>query len=572
MPKSGIFSFYSGHVGLANNLVAGLNKFRIDFPTICNIKITPPLANIFPFPVPRIYLNSCLNSATPRQLTLKSTFTKRYLSLMENYNIITLGASGVGKTVFLASLYKHYSIPKEGEIYLDVQDDKQRRKLNNIDSQVAMNESWPRGTTGEVTKWNFTCCVNRMLNKYQVFKFTYLDYAGTLLTDLYQNEGPSQDISQKVREADTVIVLIDGQQLFKFIQADYDLSAPGIRKWLLIDLPNTIQLAQLSKKEAPVHFVITKWDLLQEHYNLWAIKECLIDKSVEFKRLVALRVKAGCPVRLIPISSVGKEFVTMQTDGSMKKNLAEVPKPLQLEIPLSYVLIDMAQAFYNNADKDYAKIIKSAKNKFRVLFELIPNSFFRGTQLTLAQRIELLKNVIDDKTAFSYLIESCAQIIKDFEKNFPDSNLGVEINFPNPPVKDGASTTFSCSQKQFDNLIKNLKTWFDQQSFQHQTIKKDEFSILIQIAKKGGWRQFTGMSQALNIQLTHQKQKLKVQLSGGKLIERLAPAGIIAVLEASLLPIEVSLLPIIGIPIVIGAWQQFKLPKEIISFISNKLT
>ena len=486
---------------------------------------------------------------------------------MENYNIITLGASGAGKTVFLASLYKHYSIPKEGGIYLDVQDDNQRRTLNQIYSQVAHETSWPRGTTGEVTKWNFTCCVNHMLNKYKVCKFTYLDYAGGLLTDLYQNEGPSKDISQKVREADAVIVLIDGQQLFKFIQADYDLSDPGISKWLLIDLPNTIQLAQLSKKEAPVHFAITKWDLLQEHYELLAIQKCLRDKCEEFKRLVDLRVKAGCPVRLIPISSVGKEFVTMQSDGSMKKNLAEVPKPFQLEIPLSYVLIDIAVAYNNNADKDYAKIIKSAKYKFRVLFELIPNSFFRGNQLTFAQRIELLKNVVDNKTAFSYLIESCAQIVKDFEKNFPDSNLGVKINFnlPEPPVKDGVSTTFTCSQKQFDNLIKNLKTWFEQQSFQHQTIKKDDFSILIQIAKKGGWRQFTGMSQALNIQLTHQKQKLKVELSGGKWIERLAPVGVVALLEA-------PLLPIIGIPIVIGAWKQSKLPKEIISFISNKLT
>ena len=484
---------------------------------------------------------------------------------MENYNIITLGPSGAGKTVFLASLYKHYSIPKQGGIYLDVQDDNQRRTLNQIYSQVAHETSWPRGTTGEVTKWNFTCCVNRLLNKYKVCKFTYLDYAGGLLTELSQNEDPSQGLSQKVREADAVIVLIDGQQLFKFIQADYDLSDPGIGKWLLNDLPNTIQLAQLSKKEAPVHFVITKWDLLQEHYDLLEIQKCLRDKCEEFKRLVDLRVKAGCPVRLIPISSIGKEFVTMQLDGSMKKNLAEVPKPFQLEIPISYVLIDMATAYYNNAGKDYPKILKSAKHKFKVLLELIPNSFVRGNQLTFDQRIELLKNVVDDKTAFSYLIESCAQIIKDFEKNFPDSNLGVEINIPKSPVKDGASRTFPCSQKQFDNLINNLKTWFDQQSFQHQTIKQDEFSILIQIAKKGGWRQFTGMSQALNIQLTHQKQKLKVELSGGKWIERLAPVGVVALLEA-------PLLPIIGIPIVIGAWKQSKLPKEIISFISNKLT
>ena len=111
--------------------------------------------------------------------------------------------------------------------------------------------------------------------------------------------------------------------------------------------------------------------------------------------------------------------------------------------------------------------------------ELIQNSSFQGNQLTLAQRIELLKNVVDDKTAFSYLIASCAQIIKDFEKNFPDSNFGV----PKPP-------------------------------------------------SGGQWR----IGRIVTVGLM------------------IVPAGIIAVLEA-------PLLLIIGIPIVIGAWQQSKLPK-----------
>ncbi len=492
---------------------------------------------------------------------------------MENYNIITLGASGAGKTVFLASLFKQLSLPTEEGIFLGVQDSEQQKQLNRIYAQVANKESWPIGTRREVTKWHFTCCVKtENLEDYPVCQFTYLDYGGGILTDSNEEEDLSDflfDFREEIPNADAVLVLIDGQQLFKFIQGNFDLSDPGIAKWLITDLPITIQLANRIKKN-PVHFVITKWDLIEGTYDLPAIRECLENKCEEFKRLVNQRVKAGCPVRLIPISSVGPEFVTMHSDGSMKKNLGKVPKPFQLEIPISYVLIDRVIAYHKNLGEDDQEIKKSVEQKFGVLLDLIPDALKQGILLTREERIQRLKNVSDAKTAFRYLIDIFVGHITDFEKKFPHANLGGEIILPDPGVPksedgDDGSTTFICSQKQFDNLIEKLHTWLDQQSFQHQTIKTDESSTLIQIAKKGGWRKFAGMSQALNIQLIHQKEDLKVELSGGKWIERLAPAGIIAVLEA-------PLLPIIGIPIAIGAWQQSKLPKEIISFISKELT
>ena len=486
---------------------------------------------------------------------------------MENYNIITLGASGAGKTVFLASLFKNFSIPADEGIYLEVEDSRQQRKLNKIYSQIIEETSWPTGTSRAVTEWRFNCCVRtQKLKEYKVCRFTYIDYGGGILTDLDEDEDSSDflfDFREEIPNADAVIVLIDGQQLLKFIQTGYDLSNTGIAKWLNNDLPNTIQLANRSKKESPVHFVITKWDLLQE-YDLLTVRECLFDKCEEFKRLVTMRVNAGCPVRLIPISSVGEEFVTLQSDGSMKKNLGKVPKPFQLEISLSYVLIDRAVAYYNSLNEEDKKFKKLPEYKLRSLMDLIPDSLKRGNLMTREERIKRLKKVSDNKTALSYLIDTCVGHIKDFENNFPHSNLGGEINLPEPSEEDDTSEIFTCSQRQFKDLIKNLNTWLDQRGFRHQTIETDDARI-IQIAKKGVLRQIAGMTQVLNIQLIHQKQKLKVKLSGGKWMERLAPAGVIAILEA-------PLLPIIGITTGIGAWQQSKLPKEIISFISNELT
>ena len=383
---------------------------------------------------------------------------------MENYNIITLGASGAGKTVFLASLFKHLSLPTEQGIYLEVKDSEQQKQLNRIYSQVANKKSWPIGTRRAVTKWHFTCCVRtQTLEEYKVCQFTYLDYGGGILTDSNEEEDLNDfffDFRKEIPKADAVIVLIDGQQLFEFIKGGFDLSDPGISKWLTNDLPNTIQLADRSRKN-PVHFVITKWDLFEEHYDLTEIRECLQDKCEEFKRLVNMRANAGCPVRLIPISSVGKEFITMQSDGSMKKNPGKVPKPFQLEIPLSYVLMDRTVAYYNNLDEDDQEIDQeiqeSIEYKLRDLLDFIPDSLKRGILLTHEKRIQRLNNVRDAKTAFRYLIDTFVGHITEFEKNYPQANLGGEMTIPNLPSEVDDKDNDSTSQtNQLDNLIKYL--------------------------------------------------------------------------------------------------------------------
>ena len=48
MPQPCIFSFDSGHVGFANNLISIRDKARVDRPAIGNIKIALPLVNTIP--------------------------------------------------------------------------------------------------------------------------------------------------------------------------------------------------------------------------------------------------------------------------------------------------------------------------------------------------------------------------------------------------------------------------------------------------------------------------------------------------------------------------------------------
>jgi len=300
---------------------------------------------------------------------------------IQGFNIITLGSSGAGKTVFLASLFKQLSISAEEGIYLDIKNPEQQKELNGIYAQILNEESWPRGTT-KATQLSFIWTVKtQSLERHSVCEFTYVDYKGGSITDSDVTGDSSNlnfDIKQKAAKADAIIVLIDGSQLYKAIQTDFDLNDKGIVKWLNTELAQTLILANGIEGAKPIHFVITKWDLLEKNYTLSVVRKHLEDKSEEFKRLVNARVGADCPVRLIPISSVGKEFVTMQLDGSMKKNLGSTPKPFHLEIPISYVLIDRVASLYRETTKKNAPkkgLLRRKKVDFqRLLLVLRPNS------------------------------------------------------------------------------------------------------------------------------------------------------------------------------------------------------
>lgn len=349
-----------------------------------------------------------------------------------NYNILTLGASGAGKTVFLASLFKHLSLATDEGIYLEV-DHQQQKKLNAIYAQVASEEEWPAGTR-ETTTWCFTCCVKtHNLQDYPICQFSYIDYKGGILTDINEDGSDCNfDTKEIVENADAVIVLIDGLQLYKYIDSGYELKDQGVVKWLYRDLPSLLKDADHVKKK-PLHFVVTKWDLLEGKYNFSTVIDCLGSRCKEFKKLIEIRKTAGCPVRLIPISSVGNKFVTM-LDGRMKKNLRIIPEPFQLEIPLSYLLIDQVVTSYKSID-DYEILVEE---KLSFWLDLIPDAFKRGRVLTREQRIEALKNVSDTRTAFSYLFQTFVANIKNFEDKYPEANLNGDINFdlPTPqPIK-----------------------------------------------------------------------------------------------------------------------------------------
>ncbi len=406
---------------------------------------------------------------------------------MRTYNILTLGASGAGKTVFMASLFKQLSTQGGHGFFLKVDQEAQRRLLNLLYTQVATGCSWPAGTKyGEVSEWTFTCYVKTAHGtgaEYAACRFVYLDYAGGRLTDVTEDDH-AFDFAAAISNADAVLGLLDGQKLQALMNGS---DQRDITVWLTSELPNTLQL--MYSCQAPIHFVISKWDLLEGKYSLGQIRDRLLEKVPEFRNLVACRNQAGLPVRLIPVSAVGLGFAALQSDGTMQKVPGATPHPLRVEVPLACVLPDGLAAqiqHLKNAERDLnrqsidQKPVMTLGNGIELvllpmltrlaafgrkrlstaslptLTNLLPHNYQfepevmiqlldrlearaqqKQTQLVnhavetmqqitklRQQRDNSLQSVKDETTALRHLVDSFALIEKQLDLEFPASNLG----------------------------------------------------------------------------------------------------------------------------------------------------
>ncbi|MDZ8184162.1 MAG: hypothetical protein RMX96_04770 [Nostoc sp. ChiSLP02] len=355
---------------------------------------------------------------------------------MNNYSIITLGSSGSGKTIFLASLFKVFSIQGKFGFSLDTQDRTKRITLNKIYHDLTTGEEWPSGTKN-ISEWVFTGYVNNSeISKIPAFKITYIDYKGGLITDQESSEsekeyGGYNDLETYVKEADAVLGILDGQKLLYFMQ---DLTSNVVLRWLNQDLPALMQIVDKCNKYIPVHFIITKWDLLEGSYSLADVKNRLLDKVPEFHNVVENRIKVGCPVRLIPVSSLGKGFAVLQSNGQMKKVSANPPHPINVEFPLAFALTDKLQNQPGaSKQKPFKLIVWDWVIIGICLFLLIPTA---GSVLFIALvyfGFRLLKNrskntqkssqILQSEDAFEQILSKCQEIQRQFNADFPDSDL-----------------------------------------------------------------------------------------------------------------------------------------------------
>lgn len=278
-------------------------------------------------------------------------------------NVLVVGPSGAGKTVYLASMFKFLGTQgKEVGMYLSA-DQATRVLLADIYRQVADPKvEWPQRTrSAESREYVLDCQTKFKGNNHSILQVRYFDYAGELLTDNTEGNLASKarlEIEKRAHEAQSVLCFLDGRRLARFIQGEED----GLQHFHVRMSP---VFSLLQDVEKPIHFVITKWDLLcnlekSEDTSLRLVRDKLLEIR-EFSNLkdnTALPHKEAAPaIRLIPVSAVGPGYVTPLPDGQMKKISGRVPQPQYVEMPFLAILPDLFSSVLGKLDAETKKML-----------------------------------------------------------------------------------------------------------------------------------------------------------------------------------------------------------------------
>ena len=129
-----------------------------------------------------------------------------------------------------------------------------------------------------------------------------------------------------------------------------------------------------------------------------------------------------------------------------------------------------------------------------------------------------------------------------------------------PQVPGGKSRKYICSAKDTSTLIADVKGWLDSLGFDSQQMKAENGGDLLQVKKRGGWRDFVGMATSLNIVFYQSGDTLTVQIGSGKWLDK-AAVGTVSFFILWPLAITAGL----------GAWEQMKMPEKIFDYIGSRL-
>jgi hypothetical protein len=252
------------------------------------------------------------------------------------FRLMVLGASGAGKTIFLAALYKKLLIPtKDNPISIKpILSAHQEHLLNTFGILECPGDEWPPFTFG-VTEYEFECFYHNLERniKTSIFRFTYLDFPGG---NIHQQVDEKFDIRQATQQAASIVVLIDGAKIRSSI-----LGSKHGGKTLNQDL-TAIASILMSGMPKPVQFVVTKWDLLED-IGLARVRAELA-KSKSFNDLVASYRHQAFPLHLIPVSAVGSDFAIFDTfSGESIRKSGSVANPHNVEFSISFAISDQVQ-------------------------------------------------------------------------------------------------------------------------------------------------------------------------------------------------------------------------------------
>ena len=127
-------------------------------------------------------------------------------------------------------------------------------------------------------------------------------------------------------------------------------------------------------------------------------------------------------------------------------------------------------------------------------------------------------------------------------------------------VANSKTRRFACLRDDVPKLIVDVKNWLDADGFDSQQMNTDDNGVLLQIKKRGSWRDFVGMATSLNIVFREADGLLTVEIGAGKWIDKAAVGTV-----------SMFILWPLAVTAGFGAWEQMKMPDKIFGFIGNRL-
>jgi hypothetical protein len=269
------------------------------------------------------------------------------------FKVVALGLSGSGKTVLLGSMFHQLNfVTQNRSYYLDAAPE-QRVKLNTIYRTISdTDQGWPRGTrVSECTEYLFNCiAVDNEGGRHHVLDISYLDYAGELLETAHESgQEAFRQLTEHIGSAQALLGVLDGYRILQLLRGE-----EAGRRYFEFEVRTMLGLLQSAS--APIHLVISKWDLVRgfgepEGVDDQVRLQFVIDALMRFGHFHSLAYfRREQVVRLIPVSAVGPAFAEIGTNGVVVKRPGAHLQPRNVDVPLSAVVPDLFRQVERSLD------------------------------------------------------------------------------------------------------------------------------------------------------------------------------------------------------------------------------
>lgn len=265
-------------------------------------------------------------------------------------NVVVLGASGSGKTVYLSSMYHKLSVPAASGYFLDAP--LEHQKHLTVAFATLLRHGWLDATGwSTISAYDFTVTVKTPEgNNHQAITLRYHDMAGGRQTALFNDATVEAEISREtdavIKKADVLLALIDGRKVRDYLKSE----TIDAEFWFSHMQSLCNELTKHNAKDKSLHFILTKWDLFDNKDTSLRKAAAALLSDETFRKLVE---SCAGRARLIPVSSVGTECAkcldetrktrpTGDTTPIVLKR-SELPRPINIEVPFACILPDILE-------------------------------------------------------------------------------------------------------------------------------------------------------------------------------------------------------------------------------------